>query len=538
MPAKHHPLLNQPYAIIESNMEKHTYRHFLFFCLTAFMLFASSCSSTDDAAEPAEPEITSSTDEYTYLNVEYRKWQNGTFQSWTTADSRETRIIDNMNRYAPVSNYTRTAWGGRIGLQPSSMTGKDGFFRVASCGGRTCLLDPDNGAVILHGIQHVRPGESAAHKKSFSTKFGSEAKWSEETGKLIADNHINYISYGSNRIEAFPAAIRANLLTPKTQKIAYAENLYLLRTFMWDMSKNLGYTFEDNKYNRMVLLFEPTFASYIDDLVREKSALFAGDRHFVGYYLDNELPFASYENADPLRGIDLKHFLSLPDRYKAARTYAEKFMQERGITSVAAITKKDRDEFRALVADYYYRLTTETVKRYDKEHLILGTRLHDWSKYNQKVVEACARYCDVVSINYYARWQPEPDFLTNLKSWCGAKPFLVSEFYAKAEDADYNGQKYSNAEGGGWLVRTQKNRGEFHQNFCLRLLETGNCVGWIHFEYNDGYSTDDNTGNATNCNASNKGIVSLDYEPYEPFLSYMRQLNLSVYPLIDYYDKK
>lgn len=39
---------------------------------------------------------------------------------------------------------------------------------------------------------------------------------------------------------------------------------------MWDMSKNLGYAFEDNKYNRLVLLFEPTFTSYIDELTREK----------------------------------------------------------------------------------------------------------------------------------------------------------------------------------------------------------------------------------------------------------------------------
>ena len=77
-----------------------------------------------------------------------------------------------------------------------------------------------------------------------------------------------------------------------------------------------------------------------------------------------------------------------------------------------------------MVADYYYQLTTATVRRYDKEHLILGTRLHDWSKYNQKVVEACARYCDLVSVNYYARWQPEADFLANLKIWCGAKPFF------------------------------------------------------------------------------------------------------------------
>lgn len=27
---------------------------------------------------------------------------------------------------------------------------------MANCGGRSYLLDPDNGAVIIHGIQHVR----------------------------------------------------------------------------------------------------------------------------------------------------------------------------------------------------------------------------------------------------------------------------------------------------------------------------------------------------------------------------------------------
>ena len=221
---------------------------------------------------------------------------------------------------------------------------------------------------------------------------------------------------------------------------------------------------------------------------------------------------------------------TLPDRYKAARTYAEKFMQERGIVSPAAITKADQEDFRGVVSDYYYQLTTTTVRRYDTEHLILGTRLHDWSKYNQKVVEACARYCDVVSVNYYGRWQPETDFLANLKAWCAVKPFLVSEFYTKAEDASYKGVKYANTEGGGWLVHTQKNRGEFHQNFCLRLLETRNCIGWIHFEYNDSYASDGS--------ASNKGIVSLEYEPYESFLSYVRQLNLAVYPLIDYYDTR
>lgn len=435
-----------------------------------------------------------------------------------------------MNQYSQGTEPTKTAWGGRKDIQPTPTAGTEGFFRTAEYRGRKYLLDPDGGAVILHGVQHVRPGTSDVQQAVLNSKYGCNAVWSKETGELIADNHINFISYGSNRIEAFPTEMRANLLTPKTQKVAYAETLYLLRTFMWDMTKNLGYAFDDDKYNRLVLLFEPTFANYIDSLVRNKVALFDSDKHFVGYYLDNELPLASYKNAYPLQGIDLKHFLSLPDRYRAAREYAERFMQEKGISSVSSIDDQAQEDFRVQVADYYYSLTTETVRRYDKEHLVLGSRLHDWSKYNQGVVEACARYCDVVSINYYARWQPEDSFLASLKTWCGSKPFLVSEFYTKASDTEYGGEQYSNTEGGGWLVRSQKNRGEFYQNFCLRLLEAKNCVGWAHFEYNDTYNT--TTG------ASNRGIVSLEYEPYEDFLDYVRQLNIAIYSLTNYYDNK
>lgn len=477
--------------------------------------------------EKTEEPILKPEHEYTFSEVEYREWKNGKFRDWCTADSKETILIDNMNWYSTSYDYMRTAWGGRIGITPSNIVGKEGFFRIAYSEGRSYLLDPDDGMTIIHGIQHVRPGESVAHKKGLSKKFGTETNWSKKTGELIADNHFNYISYGSNRIEPFPDFMRKDLLSPKTQKVGYAENLYLLRSFMWDMKENLGYTFDDDKYNRLVLIFEPTFEGYIDKIASMKCPLFKEDKHFIGYYLDNELPFASYENSIPRLGIDLNHFLSLPDRYKAARSYAEFFLDEHGIEKTE-ITQEHQEMFRAMVADYYYKLTTECVKKHDSNHLILGSRLHDWSKYNEVVVKACAKYCDVVSLNYYARWQPEPEFMSNLSVWCGNKPFMISEFYTKAEDATNDGVKYDNTEGGGWLVRSQKNRGEFHQNFCLRLLQQKKCIGWVHFEYNDGYSQDNK--------ASNKGIVSLDYEPYSEYLDYMRQINLNIYPLIDYFD--
>ena len=75
-----------------------------------------------------------------------------------------------------------------------------------------------------------------------------------------------------------------------------------------------------------------------------------------------------------------------------------------------------------------------------------------------------------------------------------------------------------------------------HRKIEVSFIRTSACVcwkpeivwGWVHFEYNDGYDS--------NGKASNKGIVSIEYEPYESFLSQMRQLNLSVHSLIDYYD--
>jgi len=84
--------------------------------------------------------------------VEYRKWQSGNFQSWSTQDSRETRTIDGMNWYQPTVQHAQTFWGGRTNLHPTSVIGKKGFFRVATCEGRSFLLDPDEGAFLIHGM--------------------------------------------------------------------------------------------------------------------------------------------------------------------------------------------------------------------------------------------------------------------------------------------------------------------------------------------------------------------------------------------------
>ena len=88
----------------------------------------------------------------------------------------------------------------------------------------------------------------------------------------------------------------------------------------------------------------------------------------------------------------------------------------------------------------------------------------------------------------------------------------------------------------GWTVGTQQERGWFYQHFALSMLESRNCVGWHWFQYmdNDPLETKVDPSNRD----SNKGIVTVKYEPYWPLLRAMSDLNAAVYPLAAYFDGK
>ena len=92
-----------------------------------------------------------------------------------------------------------------------------------------------------------------------------------------------------------------------------------------------------------------------------------------------------------------------------------------------------------------------------------------------------------------------------------------------------------NTVGAGWIVKTQLERGYAYQHFTLGLLESKYCVGWHWFKYMD----NDPTVSAEPSNTDgNKGILMINYEPYAPLVEKMKELNLRVYNLIDYFDKE
>lgn len=515
-----------------------------------------SCSSAKvpEGGDPGDVEQ-KHPDEYTCLTVDYQRKSNGKYPyGYENSLSTQTRTIDGMNWMEKKTSYELDRWGGNPDLKVTQVvsTNPEGFWRTGKVGNRWYFINPDGNATVLHGVNGVNPdpardGTTNETQQWYNTIFGGNVQtWAEYAGSILYDYSFNFFNVSPRRPKYYwdymTDESTETLRSPvETVENGQVETLYLLRSFAWDYNSIFGVSLSDAEYNKFILLFNPKYLEYIEALALEATAPFKDSRNVVGYFIDNELPFNSYKDKYPLKGIELEHFLTLVDRFvdefKGPREYAEKFMRDRGVEPVKEnITTALRDEFRYEVARYYYKTMTEAIRKADPNHLVLGSRLFDSSMYNEYTVKACAEFCDAISVNYYNYWQPTEEYCKGqLGTWID-KPFIVTEFYVKDENASYGSEPYQNIEGAGWIVKDQESRGYYYQNFCIRLLEMGNCAGWMWFEFMDNY------GQAVSGNTvwtgSNKGIVSARFEEYTECLELMRQLHWNIYQVADYYDAK
>ena len=60
----------------------------------------------------------------------------------------------------------------------------------------------------------------------------------------------------------------------------------------------------------------------------------------------------------------------------------------------------------------------------------------DWpsARYYPELMKVAGKYLDAVSINYYNNWTPEKTWVRDWEIFAG-KPFIVTEWYVKGEDA-------------------------------------------------------------------------------------------------------
>jgi hypothetical protein len=389
----------------------------------------------------------------------------------TTARSGETgstiqssRILGLVTNIAQLSKY-----GGWKLVN----VGGIGFFRTEKMNNAWYLVDPEGYLFISMGPNSV--------KTSYNIPVPGDLWF-----------------YGNNTLGNWSEWEEINRNTE--YKMPYCPRWNFLQSY-----KNISQRGKNLYDAGIIPIFDPAFEPFCDQFAQQIQAI-KDDPYCLGIFSDNELPI--YDN--DTYGKLLDRFLGLPHddpNYVAADQW---MISRKG--SGYMIGNSDREEFHGYVVGTYYRIVNNAIKKYDPNHLYFGSRLHGDAKYKSSIFREAGKYVDVISINYYSRWNPEQYAMQMWLEQSG-KPFLITEFYAKAYDVGL-----SNSTGAGYKVPTQKDRAIYFENSAIGLLENRGCVGWHWHRYDDSETT-------------NHGFINKDSQWYLELMDSFFKIARDVYHL-------
>lgn len=456
-------------------------RHFSFTPpLYFFVSLISQCSGLIQADEVSPPST-----------VSVNKW--GT-KSWKPY---KTITLDHLKGFSAPTIETGT-YGGRIDRKEN----ETGFFHIKKLKSGWTMIDPDGHPFYCLGVNSIAPNdESKDTASSFKLEFSDKDQWAKKTSALLREElKFNTLGCWSDW-ELFKQA---------DCPMPYVRRLNMIATYASQRGTThyqYGHTGFDND---VIPVFDKEFPLFCDQLAEELKAT-KNDPWLLGYFSDNELPLKE-------KGI-IKRHLSCPDddpSHLAAQAWLKKHNK-----SPKKITPADDTAFCELVIGTYYRITSSAIRKYDPKHMLLGTRFHGGVSNQDVTYKAAGPYLDVISINYYHRWSPEQKLINHWAQISG-RPILITEWYAKGQDSGLD-----NSSGAGFTVRTQRERGQFYENYTIGLLRNKNVVGSHWFRYID-------DGPSKKGKSSNKGLLDLKFQPYPELANSMQRINQNVYGLRDY----
>jgi hypothetical protein len=289
-------------------------------------------------------------------------------------------------------------------------------------------------------------------------------------------------------------------------------------------------------------VFDPAFAAAVAAAVRDQVAPRRDDRLLIGWFVDNELDWGT--DSGPRRFAVARATLAtdgaaadghakralvaqLRERHGQVAAVAERWQRPLAnwddlLPPIAIDRQPDGDRaevaadfaaFQALHAERYYRTVAEALAADDPHHLYLGSR---FAAYTPEAVQACARWCDVISFNRYVPRLSDGLDLAAIAAL--GKPALLTEFHAGSSD-----------RGPFWpgvlAVADEAGRAPAWERMLQSVLDDPTFIGVHWFQYYDqpvsGRWLDGENGHL--------GLVAITDEPWRPFVDRLGTINRAAY---------
>lgn len=286
-------------------------------------------------------------------------------------------------------------------------------------------------------------------------------------------------------------------------------------------------------------LFGDEAAKRVDEEVRGQVEPHRDDSRLLGYFTDNELGWwdetlVVYHLRQPDSAtrrvlVDLfrRHYKDDFERLQRdwdtgeVRGFADLDLPARLRLRPGGGGHAVVDGFAFLLAQRYYRLVHDAIRRYDRDHLILGDRYQSW--YSPAIARAAGPYVDVVSTNYKADWldgSVARHYFETLYRLT-RKPILVSEYYFAARQ-NRSGNK--NSGEGFPTVETQADRALAFGASLSAFARAPYVVGAHWFQYYD----EPPHGRPEDMEDFNMGLVDIEDRPYAELTSAAARLQAEV----------
>ncbi len=450
----------------------------------------------------------------------------------------------------------RDRWGG---WKDGPLLEATGFFRTAMHAGKWWLVDPDGRLFWSNALCCVRGGAAqetvvSGREKCFAdlpAKTGDFADCYAKNGQRETFDHYQanlkrkygstwqsvheentlrrLQSWGFNSIGAWSSrSIMAARRTPYTVALHVQQPPISFEgaTGIW---RSLPDPFSD------------AFRQAVRNEMTKESAKWTsiGDPWCIGYFLANEQSWGAAIDAKGNRLCQVRNILGSGPAQPAKQAMAT-FLRQRhaGIAELNAawkmdyasweafLDRRDRldwsvparkadfDAFYALLADTYYRVCKEEIKRAAPNQLYLGDRLC-WS--NAVVLEAAARHCDVVSINMY-EYRTSNIHFEGYRFDRISKPLLISEYSFGSSE---RGHGLANLT----RVGSQEARAACLRRFLGEILADPRYVGAHYFMYVD----EPVTGRTSDGENAQFGLVDITDRPYPELVSACREMGATIY---------
>jgi len=457
------------------------------------------------------------------------------------------------------------------GLGTGGSFGATGFFRTERRGGRWWLVTPDgnpffsigmdvvapSGATYVEGREFMfrdlpeRAGDLAAHwsvrddrrglgvqrSRAFDHGHAFDFYTANLERKFGADWRRRWREEALTRLAAWGFNTIGNWSEPELcamHRMPYTVPL-------WPEGEFAKVSSGDDWWGPMPDVFDPDFAAAVERMADHAAARFRGDPYLIGYFVDNELAWGSGWSADPRERYSIAigtlaagprspaksaFIAQLTENYREPQRLAEAWgipvaawddLRRAGFTLPQASLGKpavlaDLATFTQRFAEAYFRTVAGALRRHDPDHLYLGSRFA-WQ--TREAVEACARWCDVVSFNRYRRSIAGDEDWTRFHAL--GKPALIGEFHFGSTD---RGLFWEGLVGAG----AESERGPAYARYLRAVADNPDFIGAHWFQYVD----EPLTGRTLDGENGHIGFVNVADLPYDGLAAAARDANQAV----------